>query len=132
MIQAILPAIIGLVSNVVDKAVPDKDMAEKLKAEITLEAMKANNAELEGAVKIITAEAQGQSVLQRTWRPALMVLFGIIIANNYIIYPYLRIFFPEAPVMDIPPDMWTLLHIGIGGYIFSRTGEQMLKTYKGK
>ena len=38
---------------------------------------------------VIIAEAQGESWLQRNWRPSLMVVFGFIIANNYIIAPYL-------------------------------------------
>ena len=33
-------------------------------------------------------EALGHSWLQRNWRPMLMVLFGVIIANNYVVVPY--------------------------------------------
>ena len=101
MIAALIPAITGIISTVIDKAVPDKDQAERLKMRVTLEAMKADAGELKAATDIILAEAKGESTVQRSWRPWLMILFGIIIANNYIIYPYLRLFFSEAPHLDI-------------------------------
>jgi hypothetical protein len=75
--------------------------------------------------KIIIAEAQGKSWLQRNWRPLLMAEFGIIIGNNYIISPWLKILFGWNVIMDIPPDMWGLLKIGVGGYIVGRTGEKI-------
>lgn len=132
MIAALIPAVTSLIGNVIDKAVPDKSEAEKLKAQITLEAMKADHSELKAATDVILAEAKGESNVQRSWRPWLMILFGVIIANNYIIYPYLRLFFPDAPLMDIPPDMWTLLQLGVAGYIGGRTSEKLMKTYKEK
>ena len=56
--------------------------------------------------------------------------FVFIIANNYILYPYLSLFFTEAPVLAIPPDMWDLLKIGLGGYVVGRSGEKMVKAWK--
>jgi hypothetical protein len=55
-----------------------------------------------------------------------MALFGAIIANNYIIHPYVSLFFEDASVMlAIPPDMWSLLKIGIGGYVVGRSVEKI-------
>ncbi len=47
-----------------------------------------------------------------------------IIANNYILYPYLALFFEGAPKLEIPPDMWALLKIGLGGYVVGRSVEK--------
>jgi len=58
-------------------------------------------------------------------------VFVFIIANNYIIYPYLSLFFSKAPILKIPPDMWELLKIGLGGYVVGRSVEKALKFYKG-
>jgi hypothetical protein len=55
-----------------------------------------------------------------------MLLFGVIIANNYLIVPIFR-----TPAADIPPDMWDLLKLGLGGYVVGRTVEKGLKTWKG-
>ncbi|HEY9163898.1 MAG TPA: 3TM-type holin, partial [Magnetovibrio sp.] len=86
-----LPAIVGpLLSglvNVIDKAVEDKDQATAIKARLNELALSGALKELESAAQIIVAEAQGESWLQRNWRPLLMVMFGVIIANNYILVP---------------------------------------------
>lgn len=124
-----LPAIIGpLVSSllgVVDKAVEDKDLAAQIKARLNEQALNGSLKELEAAASIIVAEAQGESWLQRNWRPLLMVLFGAIIANNYMLVPIFG-----TPAAEIPPDMWDLLKLGVGGYVVGRTAEKSLKAWK--
>ncbi len=85
--------------------------------------------QIKAQTQIITTEAKG-GWLQRNWRPMLMCLFGIIIANNYLIYPYLALFWDAAPKMEIPPDMWGLLKLGVGGYVVGRTVEKAVKEYK--
>lgn len=124
-----LPAIIGpLLSGllgVVDKAVEDKDQAAAIKAKLNELALNGSLKELESAAKIIVAEAQGDSWLQRNWRPLLMVTFGTIIANNYLIVPIFN-----TPPADIPPDMWDLLKLGVGGYVLGRSAEKSIKTWK--
>ena len=84
---------------------------------------------LKAQANIIVAEAKG-SFLAANWRPIIMLLFGVIIANNYIIYPYLSLFFEDAPMLDIPPDMWALLKIGLGGYVVGRSVEKAVTNYK--
>ncbi len=81
---------------------------------------------------VIIAEMQSGSWLAQNWRPITMLTFVFIIANNYIIYPYLSLFWGQAPMLDLPPNMWGLLKIGMGGYIVGRSGEQIAKALKGK
>jgi len=76
---------------------------------------------------IIVAEAKGESWLQRNWRPLSMMVFVTIIANNFIIVPYAKSFGLDVPMLSIPDGMWTLLTVGIGGYIGGRTVEKVLK-----
>ena len=129
-----LPAIIGpLVTSllgVVDKAVEDKDLAAQIKARLNEQVLNGSLKELEAAASIIVAEAQGESWLQRNWRPMLMCLFGLIVANNYIIGPYLALFGGPSLVLDLPPDMWDLLKIGVGGYVVGRSVEKGIKVWK--
>ena len=35
-------------------------------------------------------------------------------------------------MLDIPPDMWDLLKIGLGGYVVGRSAEKGAKAWKGK
>jgi len=59
-----------------------------------------------------------------------MLTFILIIANNYIVYPYLSLFWGKAPVLDIPSDMWGLLKIGLGGYVVGRSAEKAVKSFR--
>lgn len=49
----------------------------------------------------------------------------VIVANNYIIYPYLSIFTDKVRVLDLPDRLWQLMEIGVGGYILGRTAEKI-------
>lgn len=124
------------VVGVIDKCVEDKDLATKLKADFNLELMQSDFAmvqkELESRAAIVAAEAQGQSWLQRNWRPILMLVIVAIIANNYIIYPYLSLVTKKVVILDLPPDLWNLMTLGVGGYIAGRTVEKGIATWKGQ
>jgi hypothetical protein len=82
--------------------------------------------------EVIIAEAKGNGWLQNNWRPSLMAVFGIIIANNYILAPYLTAMFSWEVVLDIPADLWDLLKLGVGGYIGGRSVEKVVKVWKEK
>lgn len=79
---------------------------------------------------IIVAEAQGESWMQRNWRPLLMLTFTVVIAWQFIIYPILSAFIPRLPQLQLPSEMWTLLTVGVGGYILARSGEKIVTTIK--
>lgn len=123
--------------SIIDKAVEDKDLANKLKQELQLTVMNndysAYEKEIQAKAEALVSEIKGQSWLQRNWRPILMLTFTYIIAHNYIIAPILRMFFfgTNMPVLDIPPDMWDLLKLGIGGYIVGRSAEKIVSSYNG-
>ena len=117
-------------SNLLDKILPDK--AEADKAKIMLMDMKQNGelSKLQINSGIITTEAASDHWLAANWRPITMLTFVFIVANNYIIYPYLSLFFESAPVLAIPPDMWDLLKLGLGGYVVGRSAEKCINNYK--
>lgn len=81
--------------------------------------------------EVIIAEAKGESWLQRNWRPSLMAIFGLIVANNYILAPYLDAMFDWTVVLEIPDQLWGLLKLGVGGYIGGRSIEKGIKLWKG-
>ena len=130
MFAALAGPLIGGLFSVIDKAVEDKDQAAKIKADLQAMAFTGQLKELEAATSVIVAEAQGDSWLQRNWRPMLMCLFGLIVANNYLVGPYLEHFIGEAVILDLPPDMWDLLKIGVGGYVVGRSAEKGVKAFK--
>lgn len=123
-----LSAVLNLGGKVLDKFVQDKDLAQKLKAEMTIAAMNGELKELEAQVSIITTEAQG-NWLQRSWRPLTMVWFSILLGMYW---------FGFAPdyLIDNPAtvdQLFGLLKLGIGGYVLGRSVEKSVEVYsKGK
>ena len=73
---------------------------------------------LEGQTKIITAEASSGNWLTSSWRPITMLSFVFI-----VIYTWISPAFGLAKV-DIPPELWTVIQIGLGGYIGGRSLEK--------
>jgi len=75
---------------------------------------------------VVIAEIQGQSWIQRAWRPVLMWVCIFIVAWNYIINPILGL----NKAIEMPPELWKLLFIGVGGYITLRSGEKIINNLK--
>ncbi|MEN6441690.1 MAG: 3TM-type holin [Syntrophobacter sp.] len=125
----VIGRVVGQAVEVIDKMVEDKDMANKLKHDFELQMLNQDfssiQKEIESQAKIITAEAEGHSWLQRNWRPILMLTFTYVVAHNYIIAPLFSLV-----RLEVPPDMWELLKLGVGGYIIGRTVEKSVKTWK--
>jgi len=126
MIAALIPAITSLIGTAIDKAIPDKDKAEELKMQVTLEAMRSDNAELEAATKVILAEATGESWLQRNWRPILMLWFAGLVGAHWLGFTPPNL--PESVVNGL----LDIVQVGIGGYVLGRSGEKIVKAYKEK
>ena len=125
-----IAAFIPIIGKVFDSIFPDKEQAAEAKLKLMELQMSGGLKELEQAGKIITAEANSEHWLVAAWRPITMLVFVVIIANNYILPPYIDLFFDTNVALELPPQMWDLLKIGIGGYIVGRTGEKMVGNYK--
>ena len=122
-------AILSAVTPLLSKLIPDP--AQRAEAESNL--LKLHQAgelkELESATNIIVAEAKSDHWIVASWRPITMLTFTFIVANNYILYPYLSLFWEDAPVLSLPKDLWDLLKIGLGGYVVGRSVEKSVKSY---
>lgn len=115
IIGAIAPALIDLI----DKSVEDKDAASKAKAAISSELLKANSTINRAAADVVMSEAKGESWLQRNWRPMLMVWFAVLIGA------YWFGFVPVNMPVPIVEKLFTLVQIGVGGYVVGRSGEKI-------
>jgi len=125
---AALSALIKPVFSVIDKYIDNETERERLKAKIQEQLLRNNAAELKAASEIITAEARGESWLQRNWRPILMLTIVAIVANNYLLAPYVQAFGGVAVNLDLPPELFNLMTVGVGGYVVSRGAEKVSKT----
>ena len=117
MIQ-LITALLPTLSRIIDKAVPDKDLAQKIKAEANEQLINQRNTEFESAAKIVLAEAQG-SWIKGNWRPITMLVFvGLIVAHWFGLSPDNL---SEAQVLEL----YQLVQIGLGGYVLGRSAEKV-------
>lgn len=132
LIGNILGTVAGPVFDVIDQAVTDKDQANQLKAELRRRLIDQQDTRLNAQMKVILAETTGESWLQRNWRPLLMIVIVAIVANNYLLAPYLGAMFGVGLQLALPGQLWNLMTMGVGGYIAGRSGEKIVGTLKGK
>lgn len=60
--------------------------------------------------------------LQRSWRPIVMLSFALLIFIGA---------FREIPYLSDTSPFWSLLEIGMGGYVIGRSAEQIAKSLSG-
>lgn len=70
---------------------------------------------MESKHDVIKAEANGQSWIQRNWRPITMLTFlGLVVADSF-----------GWLTTPLAPQAWVLLQIGLGGYVAGRSLEKI-------
>ena len=72
------------------------------------------------AADVVKTEAQGQSWLQRTWRPITMLVFVALIVARWLGWSAPNL--SEAEALKL----WDIVEIGLGGYIIGRSAEKVL------
>ena len=126
MLGAVAP-LAKILFNTIDKAVPDKDLQEKLKAQLQTQLLQSHTQELTAAAKIIEAEAKA-GWFASSWRPLLMYVLIFILVWNYVIGPVIKVFTGAVISFELPGDVWTLLNVGLGGYVIGRSAESVART----
>ncbi len=126
-----LDAVFNIGSKVIDKLWPDPEKAAAAKLRLLELNQTGDLAEMNAAMSVIVAEAQSDHWVVSAWRPITMLVFVAIVANNYLLYPYISLFWSAAPVLELPPDLWDLIKIGLGGYVVGRSAEKVVKNYAG-
>jgi hypothetical protein len=124
MWNLLIQPISDTIGKIVDKIAPDAGMAEQLKAEITKELLKADSVALRKQANIIMAEANGDSWLQRNWRPLVMCNFAILITAHWLGFT------PENLSEKQILALLDIVQVGLGGYIVGRSAEKVMKEYK--
>jgi hypothetical protein len=78
---------------------------------------------------VLVAEANSQSWIARNWRPILMLSITFLLVHKFFLFPYLSKWW-AIPELEFPPELFTLLTVGVGGYIVGRSGEKIAKTMR--
>ena len=87
MLSAI-SALIGPVSSILDKVIPDKDLRERLSHEIATMAEKHAQAQVMAQIEVNKIEAASSSVFVSGWRPAIGWICAMGMAGNFLVIPF--------------------------------------------
>jgi len=137
MIQALLPVLAPLVSDVISRVLPeDQNKRAQIEREINM-AVISNGAALEQAASsIIVAEAKSEHWITACWRPILMLTITAIVAWNFLFAPLIELGVllytgNQIPLsINLPEELWQLLVVGVGGYVLGRSGAKISKNIK--
>jgi len=82
-----LQALIGPISSLLEKAIPDSDLRRKLTHEIATMAEKNAHEQIKAQLEINKTEAQHNSLFVSGWRPAVGWTCCLGMAANFLIIP---------------------------------------------
>lgn len=122
---------IDSVGNLLDKlTTSDKEKLDArtqlaaIERQFNVDLMVADTEFAKSQENVITAEAKSESWMARSWRPILMLTFTFIIAWNYVIVPIALAFTARLNPAVIPLEMWSILKLGVSGYVIGRSVEK--------
>jgi hypothetical protein len=96
----------------------------KIENNLQLKILEYESQLLKAQSSIVLAEATGKSWLQRNWRPITMMCFLVIVLGD----SFGLIHIAEERAKSI----YTLLQIGLGGYVIGRSAEKIAPQFAGK
>tara|TARA_R100000093_G_scaffold14564_1_gene8331 strand:- start:588 stop:971 length:384 start_codon:yes stop_codon:yes gene_type:complete len=124
ILGAVAP-MVKVLFKTIDKTIDNKKEAEKIKQSIQQQLLSGQLKELEAQASIIIAESQG-SILQRNWRPLLMLIFAGLVVAHWFGFTASNI--PES----VQNSLLNIVLVGMGGYIVGRSGEKIMDKFKKK
>ncbi|WP_420555197.1 3TM-type holin [Neptuniibacter marinus] len=118
-----LSGLVSPLTNLIDELHTSEDERLQVKASIfemqtqlADKVMEYETKLMQAQAQVITAEAQGASWLQRNWRPITMLTFLILVVADAF----------GLTAFRLADEAWTLLQIGLGGYVVGRSAEKIV------
>lgn len=125
MFAALIPVLGPLLNELVGSLFPSpEDEAKRIAAQnqIQIALMQRAAAIEEAASAIVKAEVQGESWLQRNWRPILMLVFAALIVARWMGFAAPNL--AEGEYLKL----WDIVQLGLGGYVIGRSAEKIAPT----
>ena len=120
----ILGGLMDMGNQLIKSWFPDKDEADQKQLEFLAIIQSGKLKELESAASVITAEAQSESWITRSWRPITMLTFVALVAAHWLGFT------AENITPDEISSLLDIVKIGLGGYMVSRGAEKSIKEWK--
>jgi len=93
----------------------------KIENATTLKVIEYESQLLTAQTDIIKAEANSASWIARNWRPVTMLTFLVLVVADSLSW------LPNP----LAKEAWTMLQLGLSGYVIGRSGEKIAKVMKG-
>jgi hypothetical protein len=87
----------------------------KMENDLAMKVLEYEAKIMELQTSVIKSEAEGSSWLQKSWRPITMLTFLMLVVLDSFGWLANR----------LAPEAWTLLQVGLGGYVVGRTIEKV-------
>ena len=130
IVGMVMGLIKGPLTRVLESYVSDLELRRKLQAELESQFLAQLGKSEELAAGIVMAEINSEHWLTRSWRPLLMfllmgflVLVGAILPLADLIAGHPIRFEPRWSAL--PPEFWSFLMVGMGGYVGGRSLEKV-------
>jgi len=125
----ILGQLVSPITSLISEGIEDKDKKNEIELKVKQLISDASGRAddyakglMEQRASVIMAEANGHSWLQRNWRPLMMLWFAILLGM------YWFGFAPDGLTQMDKDNLFSLLKLGIGGYLASRGVEKIVPT----
>ncbi len=99
-----------------EEKLQQKSQLLDLQTTFLVEALNYEQEQLKAKTEIIVAEAKGGSWIQRNWRPITMLTFLALVVLDQT----------GQLAFRLADQAWTLLQIGLGGYVAGRSLEKIV------
>lgn len=122
MIDVVLKAL----TPVIQQVFPDKEKQAEARLKLLEMHQNGDLKRIAAQAEIVTSEAQGDSWLQRNWRPLTMLTFVSLIVAKWL-------GFTAPGITDaLELKLLDIIQIGLGGYVLGRSGEKMIDRWCAK
>jgi phenylpyruvate tautomerase PptA (4-oxalocrotonate tautomerase family) len=120
----------GPVSQILDKHIADRQVRDKLAADLQQSLIEHVSKQQEAQASVIIAESKSEHWLTANWRPLLMMLLMGFLLLVGLLIPFADLLagrpIPYHPRWaELPAGFWDFLGIGMGGYIGGRSLEKI-------
>jgi hypothetical protein len=124
---ALLPTLLPVLTEVLDRVVPDQAAASKAKLEMEAKLLEAATAQAAQQTEINKIEAQHQSIFVSGWRPYIGWVCGMGIAWAFLLAPMLSWLLPVIGVVAVVPPLQTEFLLEL---VFAMLGLGGLRTFE--
>jgi len=116
-----LSALIGPISALLDKFIPDKDLREKLSHDIATMAEKHTQEQVMAQIEVNKVEAAHRNMFVAGWRPAIGWICALGMAGNFLVIPFVNmgleltgtdVLIPMIQLAEMMPVLMGMLGLG--------------------